>query len=481
MDTPLSQTLSTLALILLAGWSLVGITFNRPRYILQLYCAVLFLFTSSAIGATDKIILIYDRGVGVLPVSFINIYLFILFIFFFLRHLLFRNRDIPAESFTPGTSFNLLLVFCITYLFFGLITDVPVNDVLGRRGIINIVNLCLWVSVLKWGIESVEQVDALKKVVLVCMAVSAIYGIVRFVFLGGDPANVYDNVEHLNVRITFQDIGQSILFAFVFAYSILMLLKGRLTGFKSRFIYASLSLLTIFNIVFSYRRNAWTGLIILLFWLCFVLDWKKKFVLIVIAAVCVGELGAYVVSKRFAVEGGIAKKPTLTGDFTRKGGLSTEQGRFAELKNASLATMDENPLFGFGPWGRYTSNSSIGQFAYFTHSAIVHVLFKTGIIGLLLFVMPFLTLVVWTLRRRRQFPKNSRLLILGDAAFGGVLFMTPEFLFGTPIIIYRHFQLLGFFIVLIYCAYLFRNSEREVEQVASSGFPGQDDMLGHTL
>jgi hypothetical protein len=286
-------------------------------------------------------------------------------------------------------------------------------------------------------------------------------------------------VEHLKVRITFQDIGQSLMFAFVFAYAILMLLKGKVSGVMSRLVYVSLALLAVFNIIFSYRRNAWAGLVILLLWLFFVSDWKKKFVLLIIASICVGGLGTYVVSKRFAAESGSAGTPTLTGDFTRKGSVSMDQGRFAELKNATLATMDENPLFGFGPWGSYTSSPSLGQFAYFTHSAIVHVLFKTGIIGLLLFVAPFLSMVFWTLRRRREFPQDSKLLILSDAAFGGVLFMTPEFLFGTPIILFRHLQLVGFFIALIYSAYAFRNCERKAEPDVSSPYPAENGLQRH--
>lgn len=479
MDAPLSQTLSTIALVLLAGCSLVGIFFNRPKYILQLYCAILFLFTSSAMGAIDKIILIYDRGVGILPVSIINIFLFLLFLYFLVRHIAAKDSTMLVESFVPGMCLNILLVFCIIYLSFGVLIDVPVKDVLGRRGIINIINLCLWVAILKWGVETIEQVEVLKRVALSCIFVSAFYGIIRFVFMGGDPANVYGNVEHLNVRITYQDIGQSLLFAFVFAYSIMMLLKGRLSGLKARLFYVVLSLLTIVNIVFSYRRNAWAGLIILLLWLLFVSDWKKKFVLLMIVSICIGSLGSYVVSKRFAIDDS-TKKPTISGDFTRKGELSVEEGRFSELRNATLATMDENPLFGFGPWGRYTSNSSFGQFAYFTHSAIVHVLFKTGIIGLVLFVMPFVTLVFWVLRRRRHFPKNSRLLILSDAAFGGVLFMTPEFLFGTPVILFRHFQLVGFFIALVYFAYVFRNIEAGAVNDTEFLYTPVNGMLGQS-
>lgn len=480
MDTPLSQMLSTIALVLLAGCSFVGVIFNRPKYILKLYCAILFLFTSSAIGSIDKIILIYDRGVGVLPVTIINIFLFFLFFYFLVRHIVSKNTIIQVESFAPGVAFNILLVFCIIYLSFGILIGVPIKDVLGNRGIINVVNLCLLVSILKWGIESLEQVDSLKKVTLFCVFLSAAYGIIRFAFMGGDPANVYNNVERLNVTITYQDIGQSLLFAFVFAYSIMMLLKGRLSCQREKLFYIVLSLLTIVNIVFSYRRNAWAGLVILLLWLLFVSDWKKKFVLLLIASICIAGMGTYVVSKRFSTEGS-TNAPTITGDFTRKGEVSFDRGRFSELKIAILETMDEKPLFGFGPWGRYTSSASIGQFAYFTHSAIVHVLFKTGIVGLMLFVMPFFTLVFWVLRRRGRFPDNSRLLILSDAAFGGVLFMTPEFLFGTPVILFRHFQLVGFFIVLVYSAYLFRSSETGATNGAEFSDAPENDMLEQPL
>lgn len=426
---------------------------------------VIFLFTSSALGATEKLILIYDRGIGVLPLTLLNIYLIMVFVYFLCLQIFTRGGKV-TESFMPGKRLTILLIFCIVYLLVGVATDVPIREVLSEYGIINIINMCLFVSILIWGIDLPEHLDALRKIALFCICYSAIYGLIRFIFFGGDPANVYDNVEHLNVRITYQDIGYSILFSFAFAYSILTLLKGRFSNLKERTFLVALSMLSIFNIIFSYRRNAWSGFIILLLWLTFVLDLKKKLLLIIIASICLAVLGPYVVSKRFAEQSGPTSHPTLTSDFSSGGEVSVKKGRFAELRNATMATLEEHPLLGFAPWGHYGSKFMLGQFAFFTHSAIVHVLFKTGIIGLWLFCWPIFSLAFWTVKRRRLFPENNKYQILCEAAFGGVLFNIPDIVFGTPIVVYRHLQILGFFIALIYCSYLFRNSET-MEEVPS--------------
>jgi len=453
----MSETITSVALIFLALASVSAVLLRRSHYIILLYCMVLFLFTSSNIGATENIILIYSRGVGALPISILNIYLIMVFIYFFILGIISRNRRV-TESFSPGRRLYILLAFCILYLLFGVATDIPIREILSGRGVINIINMCLFVSVLIFGIESSKDLKELKNISLFCLFISAMYGFIRYIFFGGDPANLYATLEHLDVRLTYVDIGNSILFGFSFSYSVLKLLKERLPDFKSRAFFISLAFLSLFNIIFSYRRTAWVGFLILLIWIIFILEWKNKLALIVIAFISISILGTYVVSKRFSGKIGVDGHNTLGADIISKGEVSFKRGRFSELNNATMATLKEHPLFGFGPWGRYSTRAELGNFAYFTHSSIVHMLFKTGVIGLCLFCWPLFSLALWTITRRKRFPKDSKYKILSDSAFGGILFGIPDILFGTPIILYRHLQILGYFIAVIYCSYVFRNA-----------------------
>ena len=453
----MSETITSVALVFLAFASVSAVVFRRSHYIILLYCMVLFLFTSSDIGATEKIILIYDRGVGALPITILNIYLIVVFVYFLCLRIFSRHHK-ATESFRPGRRIYILLAFCILYLLFGVVTDISIREILSGRGIMNIINMCLLISILMFSIESSEILNELKNISLFCLFISAMYGFIRYILFGGDPANFYANVENLDVRLTYVDIGNSILFGFSFSYSVLKLLKEHLSDMKSRVFFISLSFLSLFNIIFSYRRTAWAGLLILLIWLILILEFKKKLVLIIVAFIGISIVGTYVVSKRFTGKIGVAGHSTIYGDITSKGQVSITRGRFSELSNATMATLKEHPFLGFGPWGRYSARAELGNFAYFTHSSIVHMLFKTGTIGLYLFCWPLISLALWTITRRKLFPKDSKFKILSDSAFGGFLFSIPDILFGTPIIIYRHLQILGFFIAVIYCSYVFRNA-----------------------
>jgi hypothetical protein len=436
---------------------------------------VILLFTASDIGASKDVVLIYGRGSGVLPLSLLNIFLIAVFAFFSLARAFSWGRVRVKESFKPGSRLFLLLVFCVVYLLYGAASEVPLREILSPKGIINIINMCLFVYIFVWATESHQQLDKLVKATLSCLFISALYGIVRFIFLGGDPANSYANDLHLNVRLTYQDIGQSILFGFAFAYSALKLLKHRFLDLQAKTFFAVLALLSVLNIVFSYRRNAWVGFLIVAIWLITILDLKKKLMMIMVSVLVITFLGGYVVAKRFSGRNIGSTKYTVTGDFTAGGEVSTNKGRFAELSNATEATLEKHPFFGFGPWGRYGSESELGRFAYFTHSGIVHVLFKTGLVGLYLFCWPLFSLFLWTIKRRKLFPEGSDYKILFDAAFGGILFTVPEILFATPIIIFRHLQITALFIGLIYCAYVFRAPGTESREC--SIVPARDPWL----
>ncbi|HET6421456.1 MAG TPA: O-antigen ligase family protein [Geobacteraceae bacterium] len=470
MLTSLSETITTIVLAFLPFAAVLAVVLRKPYYIVELYVIIILMFTASAIGASKELVLIYGRGSGVLPLPIINFFLIAVFGFFFCLRF-FPSRKVKIkESFKPGNRLLLLFGFSIIYLLVGGANGVPVNEVLSAKGIVNIVNMCLFVFILKWSTESSDQLDGLVKVALWCLAISAFYGIVRFLFLGGDPANSYGNELRVNVRLTYQDIGQSILFGFAFGYSTLKLLRRQFAGPREQAFFAALALLSVLNIFLSYRRNAWFGFIIVVIWLLLVVDLGKKMVLITVATCMIIFLGGYVVAKRFTGQNIGGTKYTVTGDFSAQGGLSLKRGRFAELWNASTDTLERHPLFGFGPWGHYGSKYALydlGKFAFFTHSAIVHVLMKTGLIGLFLFCWPFASLIFWMITRRKTFPKNSKYMTLCDAAFGGFLFTIPEILFATPVIIFRHLQITALFIGLMYCAYLFRDAQTNTGQYRS--------------
>ncbi|MGZ7222974.1 hypothetical protein ACXWPH_10260, partial [Streptococcus pyogenes] len=80
------------------------------------------------------------------------------------------------------------------------------------------------------------------------------WGLVRYVALGGDPANFYANFQRIDVKLTFFDINDSLLAAMCFTIVLWRLFTGQARSVGQRWLYAGIALLELFIIVFSYRR-----------------------------------------------------------------------------------------------------------------------------------------------------------------------------------------------------------------------------------
>jgi len=104
-------------------------------------------------------------------------------------------------------------------------------------------------------------------------------------------------------------------------------------------------------------------------------------------------------------------------------------------------------------WGRFQSGPLIswqsGPDAFtFVHSGVLHILFKTGLVGGTLFLITAFLFVRFVITNRRSVPAPARFLL--DACVGGFLFMVPDFLIGTPIPQFRTMMLYGLLLALPY-------------------------------
>jgi O-antigen ligase len=122
-----------------------------------------------------------------------------------------------------------------------------------------------------------------------------------------------------------------------------------------------------------------------------------------------------------------------------------------------------SPIFGQGPWGRFEGYSTFGESWHggegafgFVHSGLLHVLFKSGLVGFAL-LCGLLGSFVWFVRRAYPAlePRGRAVLVMGAA---GVLFMLPDICFGTPFIQVRTTQLLGLCLALPYIAHHLRKA-----------------------
>jgi len=130
---------------------------------------------------------------------------------------------------------------------------------------------------------------------------------------------------------------------------------------------------------------------------------------------------------------------------------ATQASRFYELE-AAARSLDGNWLFGLGSWGSFYGDEDILDYHFgkfdFVHSGFGHVILKSGLLGLALFVGLLLTFTIHYFKHRKQLMGSSALL--ADAGFAGLLFWMPTLLIGTPIIEFRSMLLLGMTLALPY-------------------------------
>lgn len=438
-----SAAVTAAILIFLAAGSVFLVL--KPKKLILIYITPLLLFTGTMYGLSSAgpgggdTTTLYGRGTGQLSMGFLNIYLVVLFLFAAVTARAQSRRPISGDPIQPFLAF-IALAF-LAYASIGLGSGITFSNAISRFGMINYLNLLFLYLVIKWSITEGRDLLIFHKLFLWVCGFMAIYGIVRYLGFGGDPANYYDNFEQSGIRLSYFDIGQSALFCTAMV-SVLLALKDR----QSRSIWQLMfALLFLANILLSYRRNAWAGLMIVLVWLFLISDMKWKLLLTGIAVVALIILFS-LSQARFG--------DTVVHDFTnRKGEVQVKKGRFSELYQGVQAT-SRSPLVGLGPWGLNEEfRRSEGFNASFVHSSIVHVYLKMGFLGLVPYVLMLLSFPIWWFRRRRQQWNDPRKRDLGEAFFCGFLFWLPDILFGTPTIIFRHFQILAMMLAVPVVAY----------------------------
>ena len=298
-----------------------------------------------------------------------------------------------------------------------------------------------------------EDLAWLTRLLLIVGGLRGIFGLIRWAAFGGDPANVYENVERLGVHLTFFDICDSMVAAVVLFYCMRKLTSAWSTlSAAQRLGLALLALLECAVILLSYRRTAWGGLLLVMIWLfiCFpprvrTFGWLIfPALLLIVGSVAAARLGKLTAGR------GVFE--SFFYDLIPKNSFGTESYRLLELKLA-LETFYDNPIFGVGAWGRFSGSHLIGwhrgEAAFsFVHSSIVHLLFKTGLVGMTLVIVTLGLFIRFLVRSRGMLAERERWLF--DSCIAGLVFFIPDFLLGTPIPQFRTMMLYGLLIGLPY-------------------------------
>ena len=449
------------ALLVVFGATAVGTVvvwagFFRPYFLVSLYLLIFFVFTQTTFGSAEAFRTIYGRGSGVLLFPLLTWALWSLSAIALLRSMLLR---MPIVECNLRPWIIAFVVLSLAHAGAGILLGIPARHFSSWSGLILIANMGLLTLLVAHAVDSRRALELLITSALIVIAARALFGIVRFVFFGGDPANPYDLYQNTGSKLTFFDVNDSLLACMAAAYCAFRLIHEphSLAGWQKWF-FAGLVVLALAIIVFSFRRTNWGGMALVGALIVLLTPPRKRFVvglpIVVVLAAGLGILffqRLAIVWERAQV-GWSALYYDLVGS-----GYGQASLRALELQLGWEAFLDK-PIFGQGSWGKIAAVSGFGELwhggagAYgYVHSGVVHVLFQSGLVGFAVLVGLLLSFVAFAKRAYPLLePRYRAVLVMGAA---GVLFMVPDFLFGPIFTELRTTQIVGFCLALPYVAY----------------------------
>lgn len=432
----------------LAFLALTPLLMLRPKFIFYVYLGLIVYFPNVlgfGVSSNVKFFSLYGAGTGMLLLPLVNIYLYSIF---FLSVIFYRNHLGKVQQWSTLTWLWALSAFYLIYAFVGVAINAPLEKILGGHSTINILNMTLLMAIILRVYADEKELPRLTHFLIFCVVTRDLFGLVRFAFWGGDISNVYANVEKIDVTLTFQDINDSLLACVVGFYCAWVLLfKWRLLSLRGRLGYAAIVALTVFTIMFSFRRSAWIGLFLAGGLLVLRQPIKRRIQVGILGGLVATFILTTLITMRLGQYEQSRKGFLLLYDVTgQQGQVTAKEGRFTELA-AALETIKENWLWGVGPWGHY----DFGGPRDYMHGGLLQVSLKLGLIGLVLFLLSTLAWVAFYLGKRKSIADQERGLFEAGAA--GLLFLLPTFAVGTPFVEFRTMQLMGLCLALPYLAY----------------------------
>ncbi len=418
--------------------------------------AILCLFSSSTWGQLQEENTLYSRGTGIFHFSLLNLLLWIATAAACMRHL-YRNGS-PRRLVQPGRRppfpvfFAAFAFLMVAHVVLGLMAGKELLLILGYTGLINVLNLLLFAWLITQTLAEPAAQQRLLQLLLTLAGVRAVFGLVRYQWLGGDSANPYRNFEGLDIQLVYFDICDNFiaaLAAFILAW--LLLMPRVKLSFPKRVLLLLWLTMEIATVALSFRRSSLIGLALMSLVLFWKLPWRRRLLLAVTGSFGM-MISALVLMKerlQFNTSGSDGLVSSLLYDVGPN--HATDVSRFYELE-AVAKSLDGHWLFGLGSWGSFRGDEDIldyhfGQFD-FVHSGFGHLVLKSGLAGLLIFIALLIAFGTRYLRERRYWQGQSALM--ADAAMAGLLFWMPTLLIGTPIIEFRTMLLLGLTLALPY-------------------------------
>jgi len=453
--TSAGDTFLVLLAALLSLPLLLAVCWGQPAATTLGYIAILCLFSSSTWGQLQEENTLYARGTGMFYFSLVNILLWIATAAAGARQLM---TNTPAKLPSPFNYFLVAFSFLLlAHVVLGLMAGKDIPLILGYNGLINLLNLVLFSWLLLSTLTTEKNQQTLLKLLLGLAAVRAVFGLIRYQWFEGDSANPYRNFESLDIKLVYFDICDNYIAALAaFCLAWLLLMPSVRMKLWQRFFIAGWLILEVATVALSFRRSSLIGLGLMTLVLILQLPWQRRLWLIGTSSLAMKGASATLMRERLQFNVNNPDSGFITSLLYDVGpDHATQANRFYELE-AAARSLDGNWLFGLGSWGSFYGDEDILDYHFgkfdFVHSGFGHVILKSGLLGLTLFLSLLLVFTVNYLKHRKHFNGSSALL--ADAGFAGLLFWMPTLLIGTPIIEFRSMLLLGMTLALPYLPFV---------------------------
>jgi hypothetical protein len=432
-----------LPILVAVGAALVVVTIavfaiNRPWLLMLPFIAALFWLTDSRYGRIDEVgSSLLGRGSGVL---YFALFLWLMLLSLIWMHVgrLFRPTRQLATSVAVLPWFAAWGALLLGHVAAAVAADIPIRQALSPAGFSFIVWMGVLVAAMVSAVERPADAHRFAWFIVALGLGRAMFGLVRFVAYGGDPANAYANRHGLELKLTFFDINDSLVCALTIAIALVMIYRREparpLSQWQLGFLWAAV-LIPALCIVLSFRRTAWVGLTLALAFVAMQLPARPRVRLFMLAIPSTLLGIAYASYKRLSQVTGPSEG--FLYDLMPRS-VGPDSMRLLELKLAFQTFVDQ-PVFGVGAWGGYKGWQAIswqhewgeGGGGTFLHSGLLHVALKTGLVGLCLLAGTAMAFYFTWRRLRRSLPNQA--MPLAVAGVAGVLFMVPDMLIGTPV------------------------------------------------
>lgn len=443
---PIVAVLGVLLLIVVS----MGLAISWHKYLVFGYLVVVLVVAqSSSFGTLDggNSNIVWVKGTKTFFFSFLDMLIFGTWILSVVLMSFWTNKSEQLKNPLAKWYVAFGLLFC-GYIIVAMFGKEPLLLEFGQRGVINVLWQGMLISLLFTTLQTEKDIKRLTWIIVICLGGREAFGLLRYLFLGGDPQNYYANYGFVNVKMTFWDINDSVLASLLMGFAMWKVLAEKLGNWE-RFAYGLLGIMAALTPALTSRRTAQGGLLLAMILLYFLLPRGRKFpVLIALSLVIPLTLTALI------ARSGDSAKPIMEKILLdiKMGSAKKDSrdDRFYELMVA-WKSVKEEPFFGVGPSGSFKVNDARGLEYHsgkydFVHSGFGHILLKTGFIGLFIFLSIYGTFLIHVKRGWKLILPEHKALAVG--AMCGFVAMIPTLTNGAPVIEIRTMQVIGFTLAL---------------------------------